>query len=87
MTSYYTHNILEEWREKLVGTIRLLPRDHIKKCHCADVVFMFVRTQVQKHGIGRMLLDSLIERAREMSGLEQLELSVSSDSLTAIRRR
>jgi len=35
-------------------------------------------------GAGRLLLESTIERAREIEGLEQLELSVSSDSPSAI---
>ncbi len=69
----------------LVGTVRLIPRSGPKLAHCADVVFLYVRGDRQREGIGRALLERLIAEARRIDGLEQLELSVSSDSHAALR--
>lgn len=70
---------------ELVGTVRLIPRTGPKLAHCADVVFLHVRGDRQREGIGRALLERLIDEARRIDGLEQLELSVSSDSRAALR--
>ena len=69
----------------LVGTVRLIPRSGPKLAHCADVVFLYVRADRQREGIGRALLERLIVEAGRIDGLEQLELSVSSDSRAAMR--
>ena len=68
---------------ELVGTVRLIPRQGPKLAHSADVVFLYVRRDRQRQGIGRALLERLIDEAGRIDGLEQLELSVSSDSLAA----
>lgn len=70
---------------ELIGTVRLIPRLGPKLAHCADVVFLYVRADRQREGIGRALLERLIDEARRIDGLEQLELSVSSDSHAARR--
>ncbi len=70
---------------ELIGTVRLIPRTGPKLAHAADVVFLYVRQDRQRQGIGRALLEHLIDEARQIDGIEQLELSVSSDS-TAARR-
>ena len=65
---------------ELVGTVRLNPRVGPKIAHSADVIFLYVRADRQGRGIGRQLIDRLVEMACEIDGLRQLELSVSSDS-------
>ena len=72
-------------RGELVGTVRLIPRSGPKLAHSGDVVFLYVRRDRQREGIGRALLERLIEEAARIDGLEQLELSVSSDSAAARR--
>ena len=72
-------------RGALVGTIRLEPRRGPKLSHCADVMMMFVRPDSQNQGIGQQLLETAIERAKGIDGLEQLELSASRDASAAIR--
>lgn len=69
----------------LIGTVRLIPRTGPKLAHSADVVFLYVRRDRQREGVGRALLERLIEEAGRIDGLEQLELSVSSDSAAARR--
>ena len=70
---------------KLVGTVRLIRQQSPKQLHAADVVFLFVHREYQNQGIGRLLMASAIEKAKEVRGLELLYLSVSLDSKAAIR--
>lgn len=69
---------------ELIGTVRLQPRHSPKRSHCADFMAMFVRSEKRNQGVGRALLETAIEKARQIDGLEQLELSVSSDALSAL---
>ncbi|MDJ0777765.1 MAG: GNAT family N-acetyltransferase [Gammaproteobacteria bacterium] len=67
----------------LVGTVRLNPRSGSRLAHSADLIFLYVCAEAQNRGIGRALIQRAIELAREIDGLRQLELSVSSDSPAA----
>ena len=69
----------------LVGTVRLNPRSGSRLEHSADLIFLYVCAEAQNRGIGRALVGRAIELAREIQGLRQLELSVSSDSTIARR--
>ena len=69
----------------LVGTVRLIPRQGPRLSHSADVVFLFVRAEFQNQGVGSSLLKSTIDMATEITELKQLELSVSSESTSAIQ--
>jgi len=69
----------------LVGTVRLIRQQNSKQIHTAEIVFLFVHREFQNQGIGQMLMKSAIERAKEISMLEHLHLSVSLDSEAAIR--
>ena len=69
----------------LVGNIRLNPRVGARMAHAADLVFLYVRADRQGAGIGRSLVARTVEMAREIDGLRQLELMVSSDSHAARR--
>ena len=68
----------------LVGTVRLDPRPGPKRSHAADLMVLFVRIENQNQGIGRLLVETTIEMARKIDGLEQLELVVSQDAPAAI---
>ena len=72
-------------RNDLVGTVRLNPRAGSRLAHSADLVFLYVCREAQHRGIGRQLVARAIELAREVDGLRQLELMVSSDSPIAQR--
>ena len=69
---------------ELVGTVRLQQRRSPKQFHCADVTAMFVSPEIQNQGVGRLLLESAINRARKLENVEQLELSVSDDAHAAL---
>ena len=70
--------------DELVGTVSLVRQQEPKQSHAADIVFLFVRANCQNEGIGRMLMESAIERAKLVRGLEDLHLSVSQDAKAAI---
>ena len=71
--------------DNLVGTVRLNPRAGSRLAHSADLVFLYVCSEAQNRGIGRQLVVRAIELARNIAGLRQLELMVSSDSPIAHR--
>ena len=69
---------------ELVGTVRLSPRSGSKLRHGADVLFLYVRPQWRRRGVGHQLMVELISAARRIDSLRQLELAVSRDSVGAI---
>ncbi len=72
-------------QRELIGTIRLARRSGPRVEHAADVLFTFVCPEYQKLGVGAALLARLIDEARAIDGLQQLELSVSRDAVGAFR--
>ena len=68
---------------RLVGMVRLRREDGVRSQHKADIISMYVAPEARGHGLGRMLLDAAIARARETPGIEQLRLSVVVVNATA----
>jgi RimJ/RimL family protein N-acetyltransferase len=60
----------------LVGMVRLWRQDGVKSQHKAAIISMYVAPEVRGRGLGRMLLEAAITRARETPGVEQLILAV-----------
>ena len=48
-----------------------------KNAHKADIVAMYVAPESGRRGLGRQLLQAVIDHARSVAGLEQLVLSVT----------
>ena len=70
---------------ELVGTVRLIRQQSPKQLHAADIVFLLVHRDYHNQGIGQQLMESAVERAKQILGLEHLHLSVSLDATAAIR--
>lgn len=79
--------VVSDWELKLVGTVRIQPRDGPGQSDCADVMVMFVRSDNQKQGIGRLLLETAIDKASKIDGLDKFELEVRHDNRDALARK
>jgi ribosomal protein S18 acetylase RimI-like enzyme len=69
--------------EELVGIAGLLIRPGQKEAHKSLLVGMYVRPSARKAGIGRKLVETIIECARER--VELIQLAVVSDNEQARR--
>ena len=70
---------------KLVGSVGLAVEERLKERHKGFVFGMFVAPEAGAAGVGRALLADCIERARRVSGLEVLTLTVTSSNVRALR--
>ena len=67
----------------LVGMVRLFRHDGVKVSHKADIISMYVAPEARGRGVGRMLMEAAIERARATPGVEQLLLAVNATNTPA----
>lgn len=72
-------------KEKLVGTVTLITETKTKTKHRANIVAMYVYPEHRKSGIGRGLMVEAIHMAREIEGIEQIYLTVTSSNEPAKR--
>lgn len=68
---------------QLVGTAGFFRNPTLKRKHKGKVWGMYVAGSVRGRGIGRALLAALIERARTIPDLEEVQLSVSASQAAA----
>jgi RimJ/RimL family protein N-acetyltransferase len=77
---------LGAWRgDRLVGAISCERDPRSKVHHVGHIVGTMVAIDEQRQGIGRALLDALIERAGADAELHQLTLSVTASNRAAVR--
>ena len=69
----------------LLGMATLVRSDRMKLRHRADVYGVYLALEVRGQGIATAMMRDLIQRARAISGLEVLELSVTETQLPARR--
>ena len=80
------HLLLGAWQgTSLLGAIGLERDTRSKVRHIGHVVGMMVSDAAQGRGIGRMLLDALIDEARGPAELEMLTLTVTDGNANAVR--
>jgi RimJ/RimL family protein N-acetyltransferase len=68
---------------RLQGIVGLTREPRRKNAHKADVVAMYVAPESGRRGLGRALLQAVIDHARSVAGLEQLVLSVTRSNEAA----
>lgn len=64
--------------DDLCGVVGLQGRYRPKECHNATLVGMFVSSQWSGQGIGRALVQALVQHARGLPSLEQIDLTVTA---------
>ena len=79
--------VLGAWTEAddVVGMMGLFRQTSPKEQHKGGVWGVFVRPEWRGQGIAAQLLDELLKRARQLDGLEQLQLSVVTEQAAAVR--
>ena len=68
---------------RLQGIVGLTRETRMKNAHKADIVAMYVAPESGRRGLGRQLLQAVIDHARNVAGLEQLVLSVTRSNQAA----
>jgi RimJ/RimL family protein N-acetyltransferase len=69
----------------LVGIVTFVRESSLKTAHKGSVYGMFVAPEMQGKGLGKSLLIELIKKAKNCSGLEQINLTVVSENKTAMK--
>ena len=70
---------------RLAGTAGYFRRHEAKTRHKGRIWGVFVAPAFRRHGLGRNLLRALIDEARTIDGLDQLDLSVATTQSAARR--
>ena len=68
---------------RLIGIVGVSVEPRPKTQHKANVFGMYVAPEYAGRGVGQKLLTACIERAREIPGLEQLQLTVTDSNARA----
>ncbi|MBC1490806.1 GNAT family N-acetyltransferase [Listeria booriae] len=63
---------------QLVGVVTLIREDRLKTRHRANIVAMYVLPDFRGSGVGKALIETAIEQAKLLEGVEQIYLSVVS---------
>lgn len=69
--------------ERIVGTAAFRREEMLKERHRAFIWSVYVRSEARGKGIGKLLMQQVIDEARQMEGLEILSLTVSLPQTSA----
>ena len=76
---------LGAFEESLIGMVRFLREEGAKDRHKGSVTSLYVLPQRRGQGIGKVLMQELIARAKRLAGLEQLHLAVVTTAVVACK--
>ncbi|MEM7336133.1 MAG: GNAT family N-acetyltransferase [Chloroflexota bacterium] len=84
-TDGFVRLVAETDKNEVVGFLELMtflkyPRHN----HCAEINFVMVHEKWQNHGVGRQLMDAVIDLAEQWMQIERLSLIVWADNHGAI---
>lgn len=68
---------------QLVGAAGFLRNQNLKRRHKGRVWGVYVKASARGQGVGRALLMALLNRVRELDGVEEVTLTVSVNQVTA----
>jgi ribosomal protein S18 acetylase RimI-like enzyme len=71
--------------DRLMGFVTLVRETRIKEKHKASVYGMYVDPVARGEGVGRKLIERVIDTARRVRGLRQVRLAVVEGNLPALR--
>jgi ribosomal protein S18 acetylase RimI-like enzyme len=71
--------------DQLVGVATFMREQKTKLRHKGSVFAMYVTPSKRGKGIGKRLLEELVERAKKLNGLEQLHLTVVAKNEAAVQ--
>ncbi|MEJ8548315.1 GNAT family N-acetyltransferase [Brevibacillus borstelensis] len=69
--------------DSLVAVATLIRESHVKLRHKASLVGVYSTPAQRGKGIAKKLISAMIEKARELDGLEQINLTVASENMAA----
>lgn len=69
---------------QFLGTVSLVRETHLKMKHKANIYGVYVDAHARGRGIGRLLMQHIIDHARQINGLRQLVLSVVTTNTAAL---
>ncbi|MBU2705049.1 GNAT family N-acetyltransferase [Zooshikella marina] len=69
----------------LVGTAGVSRQDYLKRSHKGMISGFYVNKPFQSNGIGKRLLERIIDEAKQLNDLSQLQLVVISENTSAIK--
>jgi len=67
----------------LVGIVTFMRENSLKTLHKGNVFGMYVAPEGRGRGLGKLLMGELIKRAKNCEGLEQINLTVVSNNISA----
>ena len=76
--SSYTFGMFDE--DRLIGNVTLVQEKALKMQHRGNIYAMYVSTENRKAGVGRSLMEAVIQHAKNISVLEKLNLTVEANN-------
>jgi ribosomal protein S18 acetylase RimI-like enzyme len=83
LPSVYTFGAFENG--SLIGVVTLFPDGKRKMKHRASIFAMYVAAEARGKGVGKRLVETAIEQARELGRIEQVHLQVVTSNESAKR--
>ncbi|MCD8500910.1 MAG: GNAT family N-acetyltransferase [Bacillaceae bacterium] len=80
-TDTFTFGAFEE--SQLVGVVTLVREQLYKLRHRANIVAMYIKPEKRGNGLGKVLVSNVIEKAKNIDGIEQIYLTVVTTNASA----